>query len=150
MTKRRELTQQELDAAARLQQIWNARKKELGLTQEKVAQMCEWSNQSAFGAYLLARVPLNTDAVLRLAKVFKIHPTEIMPELAALLPTISTENTTEEPDAFTAEEKTFIKMLRRVTSEQKKDTIETVKEFIRNNQVVIEELTQRNMNRQVA
>lgn len=149
MTKRRELTQQELDAATRLQQIWNAKKKELGLTQEKVAQLCEWSNQSAFGAYLLARVPLNTDAVLRLAKVFKIHPTEIMPELAVLLPTTTIENTTES-DVFTAEEKTFIKMLRRVTSEQKKDTIETIKEFIRNNQVVIEELTQRNMNRQVA
>lgn len=150
MTKRRELTQQELDAATRLQKIWNVKKKELGLTQEKVAQLCEWSNQSAFGAYLLARVPLNTDAVLRLAKVFKIHPIEIMPELADLLPTTSNENATEEPEAFTAEEKKFIEMLRRVTSEQKKDAIETVKEFIRNNQVVIEELTNRSMNRQVA
>ena len=125
-------------------------KKELGLTQEKVAQMCEWSNQSAFGAYLLGRVPLNTDAVLRLAKVFKIHPTEIMPELADLLPTVSAGNLQEELDTFTAEEKTFIQMLRRVTSEQKKDAIETVTKFIRQNQIVIEELANRSMNRQVA
>lgn len=112
--------------------------------------MCEWSNQSAFGAYLLGRVPLNTDAVLRLAKVFKIHPTEIMPELADLLPTVSAGNLQEELDTFTAEEKTFIQMLRRVTSEQKKDAIETVTKFIRQNQIVIEELANRSMNRQVA
>lgn len=150
MTKRRDLTEKEIKAATRLQQIWNVKKKELGLTQEKVAQMCEWSNQSAFGAYLLGRVPLNTDAVLRLAKVFKIHPTEIMPELADLLPTVSAGNLQEELDTFTAEEKTFIQMLRRVTSEQKKDAIETVTKFIRQNQIVIEELANRSMNRQVA
>lgn len=150
MTKRRDLTEKEIKAATRLQQIWNDKKKELGLTQEKVAQMCEWSNQSAFGAYLLGRVPLNTDAVLRLAKVFKIHPTEIMPELADLLPTVSAGNLQEELDTFTAEEKTFIQMLRRVTSEQKKDAIETVTKFIRQNQIVIEELANRSMNRQVA
>ena len=60
MAKRRELTASELDAAKALQQIWSAKKDGLHLTQGKVAQICGWSNESAFGAYLHARVPLNT------------------------------------------------------------------------------------------
>jgi transcriptional regulator with XRE-family HTH domain len=146
MTKRRELTQSELDAAKRLQTIWNKKKKILNLTQERVAQLCDWSNQSAFGAYLLARVPLNTDAVLRLAKALHVHPTEIMPELADYLPSNNPEFKTEQ-DVYSDEEKGFIKLLRRVTPEQKNDAIETVKEFHRKNQVVIE-YYQNNGNRQ--
>ena len=128
MTKRRELTPSEISAAERLQAIWNKKKKPLNLTQERVAQLCDWSNQSAFGAYLLARVPLNTDAVLRLAKVLRVHPTEIMPELADYLPSNNPEFETTQ-DVYSDEEKGFIKLLRRVTPEQKNDAIETVKEF---------------------
>jgi len=146
MTKRRELTPSEISAAERLQAIWNKKKKPLNLTQERVAQLCDWSNQSAFGAYLLARVPLNTDAVLRLAKVLRVHPTEIMPELADYLPSNNPEFETTQ-DVYSDEEKGFIKLLRRVTPEQKNDAIETVKEFHRKNQVVIE-YYQKNVNRQ--
>ena len=128
MTKRRELTPSEISAAELLQAIWNKKKKPLNLTQERVAQLCDWSNQSAFGAYLLARVPLNTDAVLRLAKVLRVHPTEIMPELADYLPSNNPEFETTQ-DVYSDEEKGFIKLLRRVTPEQKNDAIETVKEF---------------------
>ncbi len=146
MTKRRELTQSEISAAERLQAIWNKKKKLLNLTQERVAQLCDWSNQSAFGAYLLARVPLNTDAVLRLAKVLQVHPTEIMPELADYLPPNNSEFKTTQ-DVYSDEEKGFITLLRRVTPEQKNDAIETVKEFYRKNQVVIE-YYERNVNKQ--
>ena len=91
MATRRELTVFELDAAKALQQIWSAKKDGLHLTQGKVAQICGWSNESAFGAYLHARVPLNTEAVLRLAKILKVHPIEIMPEIADLLPLANPE-----------------------------------------------------------
>ena len=150
MAKRRELTPSEINAAERLQTIWNEKKKALGLTQEKVAQLCEWSNQSAFGAYLLARVPLNTDAVLRLAKVLKVHPTEIMPELGALLPSSNPENELEKED-YSADEKELVRTYRRVTSEQKNDALTTIREFDRKNQVIIDELIARqNMPRKVA
>jgi len=149
MAKRRELTASEVDAAKCLLQIWNNKKSVLNLTQGKVAQLLGWSNESAFGAYLHGRVPLNTEAVLRLAKILQVHPAEIMPEVLELLPTMTTEIQPIQ-EAFTAEEKTFVQMLRRVTSEQKNDAIETIKEFIRQNQVVIEELTNRSINRQVA
>lgn len=85
-SRQRTFTATEAAAAERLKKLWNTRKKDLKLTQEKVAQMCDWGNQSAFGAYLHARVPLNTEAVLKLAKALKVHPVEIMPELAPLLP----------------------------------------------------------------
>ncbi len=150
MAKRRELTPSEINAAEHLQTIWNEKKKALGLTQEKVAQLCEWSNQSAFGAYLLGRVPLNTDAVLRLAKVLKVHPTDIMPELGALLPSSNPANE-RETEVYSAEEKELVRMYRRVTSEQKNDALATVREFDRKNQVVIDELIARqNMPRKVA
>ncbi len=93
MKRERIFTQAEKDAAVRLKKIWYSKKKELNLTQEKVAQMCGWGNQSAFGAYLHARVQLNVEAVLKLAKVLKVHPAEIMPEIEALLPdSINTNN----------------------------------------------------------
>jgi hypothetical protein len=150
MAKRRELTPSEINAAERLQTIWNEKKKALGLTQEKVAQLCEWSNQSAFGAYLLARVPLNTDAVLRLAKVLKVHPTDIMPELGALLPSSNPANELEK-EVYSADEKELVRTYRRVTSEQKNDALTTIREFDRKNQVIIDELIARqNLPRKVA
>jgi transcriptional regulator with XRE-family HTH domain len=84
--KKLNLSYAQMMAAEQLQLIWNAKKKELGLTQEKVSKLCDWKTQAAFNAYLLGRVPLNIDAVLRLSKVLKVHPTEIMPALADLLP----------------------------------------------------------------
>ena len=91
MTKNQKLTTVQIMATKKLQLIWNAKRKELGLTQEKVAMLCQWNTQSAFSAYLLGRVPLNTEAVLRLSKILEVHPTEIMPELSRLLPSSDLE-----------------------------------------------------------
>ncbi len=178
MAKRRELTPSEVNAAERLQTIWNAKKKALGLTQEKVAQLCEWSNQSAFGAYLLARVPLNTDAVLRLAKVFKVHPTEIMPELAALLPESSIKKAELQklsgvsqqmisqiesekvamgngemghPDTeLSREEELILKIFRQMSSSQKNETLRTFENTEQENELIIKEYQERTMNRRAA
>jgi transcriptional regulator with XRE-family HTH domain len=82
---KRKLTPQELDAAKRLENLWNQRKHELGLTQEKVAHLCGWGTQGAFSQYLRGRIPLNLDAVLKIAKVIQVEPESIMPEIADLL-----------------------------------------------------------------
>ena len=128
MAKRRELTASELDAAKALQQIWSAKKDGLHLTQGKVAQICGWSNESAFGAYLHARVPLNTEAVLRLAKILKVHPIEIMPEIVDLLPLANPE-TGIDPVMYSKEDLDLLRVMNRVTAKQKNDTKQTLENY---------------------
>lgn len=85
MVAKRELTTDERNCAARLQEIWERKRRMLGLTQEKVALACGWSTQSAFAHYLNGKNPLNIDAVFRLSRVLEVDPREIMPELHELL-----------------------------------------------------------------
>ncbi|MCX7074006.1 MAG: hypothetical protein QX193_03265 [Methylococcales bacterium] len=128
MATRRELNVSELDAAKALQQIWSAKKDGLHLTQGKVAQICGWSNESAFGAYLHARVPLNTEAVLRLAKILKVHPIEIMPEIVDLLPLANPE-TGIDPVMYSKEDLDLLRVMNRVTAKQKNDTKQTLENY---------------------
>ena len=128
MATRRELNVSELDAAKALQQIWSAKKDGLHLTQGKVAQICGWSNESAFGAYLHARVPLNTEAVLRLAKILKVHPIEIMPEIVDLLPLANPE-TGIDPVMYSKEDLELLRVMKRVTAKQKNDTKQTLENY---------------------
>ncbi len=111
------LTPIQLMYAEQLRLIWNAKKKELNLTQEKVAQLCEWNTQAAFNAYLLGRMPLNTDAVLRLAKVLQVHPTEIMPELSDILPHSTSENSNQQ-ESLSKSEKMIVNLLRSIWEEK--------------------------------
>ena len=85
-TKRRPLTPTESAAQERFKRIWDHKKRALKLTQEIAALACGWSGQTAFTQFLCGNTPLNTEAVLKLAKVLQVHPTEIMPEIADLLP----------------------------------------------------------------
>jgi transcriptional regulator with XRE-family HTH domain len=84
--KKRPLNPIELAAQDRFKSIWEQKKRELRLTQEAVALACGWSGQTAFTQFLCGNTPLNTEAVLKLSKALQIHPTEIMPEIADLLP----------------------------------------------------------------
>jgi phage repressor protein C with HTH and peptisase S24 domain len=90
MKSRRALTAQEAQDAARLRAIFKARQDEAKqsgkrLTQEDVAVACGWSGQSAFGQYYRGVIPLNTDALLALAKVLRFAPEEVSPSLAETL-----------------------------------------------------------------
>ena len=119
--KKRELTTEEEQRASRLREIWNEKKKELKLSQEKIAFECGWNGQSAFSQYYNGFTPLNTDAVLKIAKVLKIHPTKIMPEIAEFLPDnqsmeIREKNLLEELDEETIE---FAKAWKELPTEQK-------------------------------
>lgn len=80
MTKRRPLTAREKIAQQNLRAIWNAKKKGLELTQERAAHQLGWSSQGTVGQYLLGRVPLNTDALLKFAKLLQVKPTDIDPD----------------------------------------------------------------------
>ncbi len=86
--KRRELTQAEMQAVDRFKKMWAVKKHELGLTQESAGLVCGWSGQAAFAQYLNGNVPLNVEAVLRIAKLLKVHPVEIMPEVNEILPEV--------------------------------------------------------------
>lgn len=78
MSKRRQLTEEEMSWAKRLQRIWLSKKKELDLTQEAAAQILGF-NQSSFSQYVNGRIPLNTDAKLAFAKLLKVPVTDIDP-----------------------------------------------------------------------
>ncbi len=84
--KRRELTEREVMHLEHLRKVWAEKKGPLQLTQEKAGLACGWNGQSAFSQYLGGLVPLNIEAVLRLAKVLQVHPAKIMPEIRELLP----------------------------------------------------------------
>ena len=110
------LTTDQIMAAEQLRFIWNAKKKVLHLTQEKLAQLCGWSAQSSFNDYLQSRVPLNIEAILRISKVLQIHPTEIMPALVDLLPPTDTTILAEQK-ILTHSESMIINILRSVKDE---------------------------------
>ncbi|WP_460803446.1 helix-turn-helix domain-containing protein [Microbulbifer agarilyticus] len=80
MTKRRPLTAREKIAQQNLRAIWQAKKKALDLTQERAAHQLGWSSQGTVGQYLLGRVPLNTDALLKFAGILHVSPTDIDPD----------------------------------------------------------------------
>lgn len=102
MAKRRELTDQEKRWADNLKRIWLLKKKSLGLTQEKASELMGFKGQSAFWQYMNARIPLNTDAKIKAAKVLQVSVTDIDPEFE--IPT--TNGAWQEVSAtFTAQER---------------------------------------------
>lgn len=80
--KRKSLSEEDVRAAHRLKEIWNSRKSELGLTQDRAAEILGFSTQGAVSHYLNAQTPLNLEAVLKFAGLLKVAPERIRPELA--------------------------------------------------------------------
>lgn len=81
----RQMTDQDKNASIRLKRIWDEKKKALGLTQEKAADALGFNTQGAVSQYLNGKVPLNTDTVIKFAKLLRVIPEDIKPELADLL-----------------------------------------------------------------
>ncbi|WP_067754883.1 helix-turn-helix domain-containing protein [Orrella dioscoreae] len=61
------LTQEQLQDAARLKAIFNARKSELDLTQEKLAEDLGYANQSAVGNYFNGKAPMGVEVAIAFA-----------------------------------------------------------------------------------
>lgn len=131
---RRALTSEEVEYAKRLKVIWNRKKKQLNLTQEKLGLLCGWSGQSAVNQFLNGYTPLNTDAVLRLSKVLDVDPSEIMPEIKQWLPYNKSHD-------IPLEHQKIFEMLNRLTSEQRKNQIELIESICNQNELVIKELS---------
>lgn len=76
-SKRRPLTADEIVWKDNLKAIYSRKKKELGLTQEKLADLCGWKTQASVSNYMNGVIPLNTDAKLKLAKALQVSVSEI-------------------------------------------------------------------------
>lgn len=71
--------------AMRLKAIYQDRKrKDPSLTQDKIADLCEWSGQSVVSQYLNGRIPLNIGALIKFANVLGFSLDEVSPRLAGL------------------------------------------------------------------
>lgn len=80
--KRRDLTAQEKDDAQRLTEAWEAYKAaHPGASQEWLGNEAGIGGQSAVSQYLLAKIPLNLEALLRLCRVIQVAPNAISPRL---------------------------------------------------------------------
>lgn len=80
----RPLTRHEQQMARRLRDLWEEKKAQDRLTQDDVNRQVGWS-PSVFSQYLRGRIPLNTDAILRIAKAIRVQPWDIDPTLEPLL-----------------------------------------------------------------
>lgn len=68
-----------------LRKVWDSKKRELNLTQVKVAQTLGIT-QASFNQYLNGRIPLNTNFVLKIAEILEVVPGQISPELFKYVP----------------------------------------------------------------
>ncbi|MGB4334561.1 MAG: XRE family transcriptional regulator [Chromatiaceae bacterium] len=84
MKNRRNLTLEEAVISRNLARVWNMRKRDLDLTQEKAADELGFKSQSAISQYLNGYIPLNTDAVLSFARLLRVAPEEIDPNITSL------------------------------------------------------------------
>ncbi|MFO1434179.1 MAG: helix-turn-helix domain-containing protein [Candidatus Competibacteraceae bacterium] len=115
MMKRRQLTIQQAESARFLLQIWNERKVQLGLTQKKAADMLGIT-QSAIGQYLHGIIPLNTDTVIKFARLLGVAPSEISPDTAEKFDVVGPviAHAGQESIEISPDEFEWIKMMRRL------------------------------------
>lgn len=87
---RRIWTEADRVAAANLSRIWKEKAERLGLTQEKAAAALgnpgkEGITQGAVSQYLRGKIPCRAVATYRFAKLLRVRPLEIRPDLAELI-----------------------------------------------------------------
>ncbi|WP_312272260.1 LexA family transcriptional regulator [Pseudomonas sp.] len=81
-SRKRVLTPEEQAECARLKAIYQAKKKELGLTQEHLAEVLGGINQSAVSHYLNGVNALNKDVAATFAQVLHVSVSDFSPRLA--------------------------------------------------------------------
>ena len=109
------INKQDETNASRLRTLWDNRKKDLGLNQTKAAEQLGLRHQSTVSQYLNCDIAMNTDIILRFAKLLDVDPAQIDPQIRELVSapienpvqslTVScrVELTGENPMAVTAE-----------------------------------------------
>ena len=81
--KKRNLSSHEKTAHQNLRKIWDDKKRTLGLTQEKAADVFGCSTANV-GFYLTGTQPLNIKTTIAFANLLKVNPTDIDPRLSDL------------------------------------------------------------------
>ncbi|WP_432777602.1 helix-turn-helix transcriptional regulator [Pseudomonas fortuita] len=72
-----------LEEAKALKAIYRERKRENpSLTQDHIADLCDWSGQSVVSQYLNGKIPLNLPALLKFAKVLDFKLSDVSPRLS--------------------------------------------------------------------
>lgn len=77
--RERKLTEADKRAAQLLRAIWDRKKSELGLTQEKAAALLDMT-QGGVNHYLKGRIALGPVATLRFSRLLSVSPTDIRPD----------------------------------------------------------------------
>lgn len=93
MEKKKTLTPVQIADAERLKAIYEAKKKELGITQQSIADMLDIS-QGGVGHYLNGRNALNAAAASVFAKVLQVDVSAFSPSLAKEISAMSAASTT--------------------------------------------------------
>lgn len=106
-TKRKPLTQEQLEDAHRLKQIFECKKQEAKknkthFSQETVASKCGWT-QGGLGHYLNGKIALNLDSAIKLAEAMDINVSDFSPTLAGQI-----ANAPIKQEKITARKKGFI------------------------------------------
>lgn len=78
------LTSEDKQAAKRLRDLWEAKKRERGLTQEKAGEAMDMG-QGAISHYLHGRLKLTPAAVLKWSALLDVDPREIRPDWDSLV-----------------------------------------------------------------
>lgn len=113
MAKYRELTPDEVADKARL----DALRRAAGLTQTDLGARCGWT-QGAINLYL-KEMPLNYDALFKLADALDVSPAEISPTMAARLP----------HGNVSAKEMALLKIYRSLTPQQQKTVYDVAESY---------------------
>tara|TARA_R100001460_G_scaffold51064_5_gene89667 strand:- start:926 stop:1222 length:297 start_codon:yes stop_codon:yes gene_type:complete len=69
----------------RLREVWDAKRKELGITQADVKSTLSISSESAISHYLNGKIPLNLETILAFALILKVPVSDISPSSSKLL-----------------------------------------------------------------
>ena len=95
LEKQTELFSQYFDGGkldqVRLKNVWDERKKELGVTQRDVRTMLNISSESAISHYLNGRIPLNLEIIIAFAIAMDVSVDRISPSTAKLLKSVKLE-----------------------------------------------------------
>lgn len=120
MTKRN-LSLEEKDAARKLLQIWNAKRKKLGLTQARAAAELDFASPSSVYQYLHGLIPMGTDALIKFARLLGVKPEEIRPDLADKFNVIRPMMARFEkiPIELSSEDWEMIQIMQRISQERK-------------------------------
>lgn len=78
---RRNLTEPELASAARLKAIYDRKKRQLGLSQEKLGEQLGGISQSAVGQYLNGKIPMSLTVKLQFARALKCDVGDFDPDV---------------------------------------------------------------------